>query len=77
MNYTVLFLFTKIYIIYKSIFWGFLRFLKTIKGNIFGFLLFLKTRKTHTNIVLKINQLPSHESEINICKMLDHHTSPK
>ena len=76
MNYTVLFLFTKIYIIYKSIFGGFDNF-ENNKRNIFGFLFFLKTRNTHTNIVLKINQLPSHESEINICKMLDHHTSPK
>ena len=28
-------------------------------------------------IELKINQVPSHEFEINICKKLDHHTSPK
>ena len=47
MNYTVLFLFTKIYIIYKSIFFGGFDNFENNKGNIFGFLLFLKTRNTN------------------------------
>ena len=47
MNYTVLFLFTKIYIIYKSIFGGFDNFENNKKKYFWIFIIFENKKHTH------------------------------